>query len=294
MSVHTTPDQAPNPTPPSEPPYPWRVGLALVALALVLGGVFFGATQMVNRSAAGDQQAVAPTETAIALAVATAAAAPVQTSAPRATAAPQATTAPQAAVVPTAAATAAPQLAPPLGGTVPDVTSVPTAPAATSQPIEAPTPQPTVFSPTITPVDPALDEEVRTAYLHYFDVRDQALYANDPTGLDAVADDPALAGLEQEIADDQAQGKAQMVDISHRYSIVHIEGDPDDVVAVVDYYKDLSFWVDANTHEPLPGQSIPSSPDRAPQVNVVYRLRNEDGVWKVIQGYPNLGSEISP
>ena len=38
--------------------------------------------------------------------------------------------------------------------------------------------------------------EVDAAYLHYFDVRAQALFNNDPTGLDAVADGPSLAGPE--------------------------------------------------------------------------------------------------
>ena len=75
----------------------------------------------------------------------------------------------------------------------------------------------------------------------------------------------------------------------HDIGIAHFEGDPDDVVAVADSYKDLSFWVDATTHEPLPGQTIPSSADEAPEVNVYYKLRNIDGVWKVIEGHRNAG-----
>jgi hypothetical protein len=261
-------------------------------LALLLGGVFFGATQLINRTAASDQQGVAPTETAIAQAVATAAAAPTQTPAPRATTPPQATTPPRPTVAPTIAAAAAPQVAPtPVPTTAPaTATSVSTAPEPTSAPTAEATPITLVAS----PVDPALAEEVRAAYLHYFDVRTQALYTNDPTGLDTVADGPPLAGLEQSIADHQAEGKALVTNVKHHYAIVHFEGDPNDVVAVADDYKDLSYWVDTTTHDPLPGQTIPSNPDEAPQVNVVYHLRNIDGVWKVIEGQTNVGPWDSP
>jgi hypothetical protein len=292
MSVRT-PSQAPSPTPQSEPPYPRRVGLALVALVLLLAGAFYGATQLVNNAATSGQSDVAPTETAIAQAVATLAAAPTRTPASQATAVPQAASAVQPTAAPTVAAAAAKE-APTLVPTARLAAAAAPTVQATSQPAVAPTAEPTVFSPTVTPVDKALDEEVRTAYLHYFDVRDQALYTNDATGLDDVVEGPLLAALEQTIADQQAQGEALVVDIRHQYSIVHIEGDPDDEVAVVDYYKDLSYSVDATTHEPLPGQTIPSSPDEAPQVNVVYRLRNIRGVWKVIGRYSNVDSQASP
>jgi hypothetical protein len=280
-----TPTQAPTPTPPSEPRYPWQMGLAMVGLALLLGVVFFAATRVLN-SPAIDDRAVAPTETAIAKAVATAAAAPTPVS--QARTAPQPTPAPpQPTAVPTLAAAA--------------VQVAPTA-APTSAPTSAPSSQPTaraaadsaVFSPTITPVDPALDEEVRAAYLHYLAVRDQALYTNDPTQLDTVADGAVLSGIKQAIADQQAEGKAQVVNVAHHYGIYHIEGDPSDVVALVDDSNDLSYWVDATTHEPLPGQKIPSTEEQAPQVSVVYRLRNIDGIWKVTEGHPNVGSQVSP
>jgi hypothetical protein len=252
----------------------------MVAVALVLGVAFFAATQVLNGPAI-DDRALAPTETAIAQAVATAAAAPTRAPASLPRTAPQATPAPQPTAAPTVAVAVA-QVAPTIR---PAATSAPTAPAAA---------EPTVLSPTVTPVDPALDEEVRMAYLHYFDVRDQALYNNDPTGLDAVVEGQPLTALKQTIADQRAGGKALVVDIRHHYGIYHIEGDSDDVVAVVDYSKDLSYWVDANTHLPLPGQTIPSSEDQAPQVNVLYRLRNIDDVWKVIGRYSNVGSEASP
>ena len=61
-----TPTQAPTPTPPSEPPYPWRVGLVMVALVLVLGAAFFFATKVLNGPAI-DDRSVAPTEIAIAV-----------------------------------------------------------------------------------------------------------------------------------------------------------------------------------------------------------------------------------
>jgi hypothetical protein len=260
----------------------------MVAVALGLGVAFFAATQVLNGPAI-DDRAVAPTETAIAQAVATAAAAPTRAPASQPRTAAQATPAPQPTAAP-AVAVAAAQVAPtPVPTTRPAATAAPTTPA-TSQP----TSDAAVFSPTITPVDPALDEEVRAAYLHYLAVRDQALNTNDPAGLDTVADGAVLAGIKQVIADQQAEGKAQVVNVEHHYGIYRIDGDPDDVVAVVDYTKNLSYLVDATTHAPPPGETIPTSEDQASQVNLVYRLRKIDGVWKVIEGHPNVGNQASP
>jgi hypothetical protein len=42
--------------------------------------------------------------------------------------------------------------------------------------------------------------------------------------------------------------------------------------------------VDPTTQQPLPGQTIPSTEEDAPQVNAVYHLRKIDGVWKVVGG----------
>jgi hypothetical protein len=144
-----------------------------------------------------------------------------------------------------------------------------------------------VATPVVSPVDPATDQEVSDAYLHYFDVTGQALLNNDPTGLDAVAAGPPLDGLKQSIAQQQAAGKALETDVVHHYNVVHIQGEPDDEVSVVDHYKDLSYWVDPTTHEALAGQSIPSSEADAPEVDAVYHLRQVDGVWKVVGGEIN-------
>jgi hypothetical protein len=125
---------------------------------------------------------------------------------------------------------------------------------------------------------------VSDAYMHYFDVRGQALLSNNSDGLDAVADGPPLEGLKQDIADQQSEGKALATDVIHNYSVVHIQGDPDDEVSVIDHYKDLSYWVDPTTHQALPDQTIPSTEADAPEVDVVYHFRKIDGIWKVVAG----------
>jgi hypothetical protein len=126
---------------------------------------------------------------------------------------------------------------------------------------------------------PELDAEISEAYLHYFQVTTDALYALDPTGLDDVAANGELAALEKNIEDNRALGRALDTDVQHSFIVSNVDGDNADVA---DRYEDSSVYVDATTHEPLPGQVRPASPDVAPVVTVIYHLQRIDGVWKVI------------
>ena len=274
-----TPTQAPTPTPPSEPPYPWRVGLVMVALVLVLGAAFFFATQVLNGPAIDDRP-VAPTETAIALEVAaTSAAMPTRAPTTQAAAQPQtlpATAAPTAAATPTASgcpgcrtnssADRSQRLSP---------TAAPT--AFTGDPRAAPIP----LSGPISIDDPAAGQAVLDAYLNYFQVSGQALYNLDPAPLDAVAADRELQGLTNSIAQDRQQGRALKTDVKHNALVVRVEGDD---AELVDTYDDSSIWVDPTTKQPLPGEVAPASPDVAPVVSIKYQLHRFDGVWKVVGG----------
>jgi hypothetical protein len=263
--------------PSGEPPYPWRIGVLMVVCVLALGGLFMGGTRLLQ-PASQSAESLAPTETAIAVAVATAGAA-VPTHAPT--------------LQPAAPATAPPSLgqmqptSPPAAVQPTTARSAPTIAATTAATVRPTEPATAVPTPVVSPVDPATDQEVSDAYLHYFDVRGQALLSNDPTGLDEVADGPPLQGLTQNIAAHQAEGKALETDVVHHFNVVHIDGDPDGEVSVVDHYKDLSYWVDATTHNPLPGQSIPDTEADAPEVDVIYHLNKIDGVWKVVGGEIN-------
>jgi hypothetical protein len=137
-----------------------------VVAVLLLGGIFYSATQLVNHSAANGQDSVAPTETVVAQEVATVAAAPIRTPGSQATTAPQAAPAAQPTAAPTVAVAA---LAAATSTPVPATTSAPIA-VSTTETTEAPTAEPTLYAPTVTPVDQATYDEVSAAYGHYFDV----------------------------------------------------------------------------------------------------------------------------
>jgi hypothetical protein len=124
--------------------------------------------------------------------------------------------------------------------------------------------------------------EIAAAYKKYFDTRSEALLNLNPSLLDDVAAGQSLAGLQQTIEDDRAQGKALQTNVEHEQ--VYVIGFQDDRADVSDLYRDSSIFVDPVTHSPLPGQVAPASPDSAPEVSVVYHLQRIDGVWKVVSG----------
>jgi hypothetical protein len=200
------------------------------------------------------------------------------------TAAAVAPTAEPATQVPTVAA-AAPASAP-----QPTATSQPTATAvAAAEPTSAPeagavdaeAPAPTETPEVNRNVPPDVQADVAQAFLHYFDVRGQALLNLDPSQLPDVAAEDALAGLQREIEDDRAAGHAFAQDYRIEYRLVAVEGDE---VVVAARIHDSSIWVDPETHDPLPGQVKPSSPDQAPMELTEWHLKQLDGTWKVVSG----------
>jgi len=96
-----------------------------------------------------------------------------------------------------------------------------------------------------------------------------------------VATGPELARLQRLIADDQAAGRATRVRTEHSFVVVSAS---DSHAQVADDYRDLSIWVDASTHEPLPGETEPASSEIAPEHKVVYDLVLSGGTWKVADG----------
>jgi hypothetical protein len=162
--------------------------------------------------------------------------------------------------------------------------AVPGAAPATAGPTVAPTPEVVdigagCLAQAGVPEGPA--KEVADAYLHYFAVTGQALYQLNPDLLDEVTAGPELATLRKNIEDDRSQGRALRTDVQHYCVVLQVDGDAADVW---DHYRDSSIDVDPTTHEPLPGQDIPSSPDVAPDFTVIYQLQRLAGVWKVVDG----------
>ncbi len=121
------------------------------------------------------------------------------------TPAPTYTVAVAAAAQPTSFATLVPAV-------TPYVTSAPTAlPALAATPPAVSTAAPADL-PTPTPDQAA---EIAVAYGNYFDVTGQALLNLDATPLDQVAAGQSLAGLEQTIEEDRAQGRALQTNVQH-------------------------------------------------------------------------------
>ena len=252
----------------SAPRSAWRAFLiGAVLIVLVVGGLLWGIRAFVfprleansdaERQVATAQAQLSGLQTQQAL---TPRATPTGASAASAVT-PAGATAPVAAVTPQPLATPAPT---PAGAAAPG--------AGTEAGGGAATPLPTV--------PPALEAEVAEAYLHYFDVRSEALLNLDPSRLPEVAAGAALTGLEQGIEMDGAEGHAVQTDVQHDFAVLRVEGDQ---AVVADQYRDRSIFVDPATRQPLPGQVQPA-PEEAPVVRVLYYLQRIDGVWKVIRG----------
>ena len=122
---------------------------------------------------------------------------------------------------------------------------------------------------------------VSDAYLHYWSVRADALLALDSSALDQVAAGDELAALDKNIETFRGQGRALRTDVQHQFSVLTVINDQ---AVVTDHFRDSSIYVDPATHEPLPGQVAPASPDEAPEIGVLYKLELIDEEWKVVQG----------
>jgi hypothetical protein len=307
MTTPTTPVRLPGDPipPPPEPRYPWRVAVTMFGLvALVLLVVWLG-FQAVRGPQTSGQFPTAPTATEYARAFqATVSAA--DTTEPRATLppTPQPTAAPTRAPTAVSAPAAAPGATPQVATTVPSSIGaqtgikVPTpssaqTPEAASQlePVRtvtsatagsggaaSPTPWPTVA--------PELEAAVSSAYTHYWQVTSDAFLSLDPTALSQVAVGPELSRLQKHIEDERSAGHATQVKIQHSFFVLAAN---DHQAQVADNYHDFSIWVDPDTHEPLPGQSEPSSIETAPEFKLIYDLQIVDGTWKVTDGVQVVG-----
>jgi hypothetical protein len=191
---------------------------------------------------------------------------------------------PEPAAVPVRAPTTAPTVAPtavfvPAAAPTAQQTATP-APTTASTPSAGLSAPPSGLTPAAT-VAPELAAEVSEAYLRYFQVSADALLKLDSSRLAEVATNGELSALAQSIEDDRAQGRALKTDVQHNFVVLSVHNDE---AQVADQFRDSSFFVNPVTQEALPGQVIPTSPDTAPLVRIVYRLQRIDGTWKVTEG----------
>jgi hypothetical protein len=217
--------------------------------------------------------------------IATSAEAPVVQPTPLPTTAPTPAVTAAPAVAPTSIPTARPTPAPTEVAAVQPVETTTAAAAATPPGAEVVEVNGTpVLEANGTPVPlptaaPDVAAAVSNAYLQYWSVRSDALLNLDPTGLDQVSSGDELTALNKDISDLSTQGKALKTDVQHHMSVLTVF---DDKALVSDRISDSSVSVDSETHEALPGQIAPASPDEAPQLASVYELEVFDGQWKVI------------
>ncbi len=211
------------------------------------------------------QQAIAPRPIATSGVAVVVEATPVPTSAPTAAAKPAVVSqpTPQTTGAPAAQATVAPS------GNSAGVAVGTEVPSLNGTPYPLPTPS------------PEMAKAVSDAYLRYWSVRGDALLSLDPSGLVETAAGDELAALEKNIESDRAQGRALKTDVQHQLSVLTVI---DGQAVVTDHFRDSSIYLDPATHAPLPGQVAPSSPDKAPEIGVLYKLKLINGAWKVVQG----------
>jgi hypothetical protein len=289
--------------PPPQPRYPWRVGVTMLGLVVLVLVVVWLAFQALKGPPTAGQFPSPATATAIernfeATVSAADTAQPRPTTRPTTQPATQPTAAPTRAPTALAAPVAAPEATPQIATTVPRTadqvattqvaaaTSAPTpAAAAASQAEPARTatvaPAGTTDSATETPaptVAPELAAEVSAAYARYWQVLADADYSNDPSALEQVAAGEQLATLQNNIAEDQSLGRATRVRVQHSFAVASVH---DNQAEVDDHLQDLSVFVDPNTHNPLAGEVEPSSVDAAPAFDAIFQLQLLDGTWKV-------------
>jgi len=305
-----------DPIPPPPQPYPWKVGVSMVGLVVLVVAVVWLAFQALKGPPTAGEFPSPATATAIAQAfLATVSAA--DTAQPRPSATPRPAT-PRPAVQPTPAPTgaSAPTHGPapqaiPASTTQPATTEPPAAAAtmastpavvgaATSVPTLANPPQSgdaqslpartatgvavgagdsTVPTPWPT-VAPELEGQVSAAYARYWQVLADAFYLDDPSALDQVADGEQLVALRKNIEEDQAAGRATRVRVQHNFIVASAH---DDQAEVDDQLQDSSVFINPTTHEPLASEVEPSSAEAAPNFDSKFQLQLLDGTWKVVR-----------
>jgi hypothetical protein len=167
----------------------------------------------------------------------------------------------------------------------PGPTAAPTATTRpTSLPIAAPTAAPTIeASPEPEPwwertnqFSEALGKEIGEAYLHYWEVVEQAYLEVDSGRLPEVEDGAELARDLKAIDDFRNRGQAQKLVIEHEASVTYATANE---AVVYDEYLSRSYFVDPETKEGDPTSSGP-----AIQQKVAYLLTKSDHGWKVVDG----------
>lgn len=159
----------------------------------------------------------------------------------------------------------------PLGVTVPGVS---TPPLTTSTAVLT-----TQVPPGVRVASSPLEREIEDAYLHYWQVRSDALLNLDTSHLGDVMAGPELARDIKQVEDLKAQSKAARVVIT-QHSIAFLKVSPDQA-EIYDEYVNQSYLVDPRSKRPF------ATPGPGGVAKVSYQLQKINGVWKVTDGTRN-------
>ena len=162
---------------------------------------------------------------------------------------------------PAAPAVASPKVAAPA-----PVTAVSPAP-----PSAATSPQASAFRVATSP----LEKEIEQAYLHYWDVRSQALLTLDTSHLADVMGGAELTRDQEQVEQLKAQNQAVHIEVVHRLAFVNVG---EDKAQLYDEYTNTSYLVDPVSKAAL------GSPGPGGIAKVSYQLEKTDGTWKVMDG----------
>lgn len=116
------------------------------------------------------------------------------------------------------------------------------------------------------------EEEVRVAYLAYWDAYASAVLNLDPSLVAPFAIGEELAGIQQEIEAFRRQGVALRVVVQHTVAVTNVS---ERSAMVLDRYVNNSFAVDARTKDP------PSAPGSGEVIEDVFFLEKVEGRWVV-------------
>lgn len=120
-----------------------------------------------------------------------------------------------------------------------------------------------------------LEREIEAAFLHYWDVRSQALLNLDGSHLSEVTAGVELTRDQQQIDDLKAQNRAIKVEINYRLAFVNSSQDS---AELFDDSFNKSYYVATDTKQPQ------GSPGSGGPVKVSYVLQKLQGTWKVVDG----------
>jgi len=126
-----------------------------------------------------------------------------------------------------------------------------------------------------TPNSSALDEPIRQAYLHYWDVYAEAMSTLDTSHLSEVAAGDRLQEAIAEVTDLKAQGRAAKIEVEHHLLIFNVT---ESTASVHDEYINNSYAIDPTSKSPL------GTPGVGERLVDTYSLQKIDGSWKVIRG----------